>query len=200
MLRGIRKASSNWVGKSILAVVVAFLVVSFAIWGIGDIFRGFGQSTVAKIGGTEVTIAQFRQIYNDRLQQISRQVGRPITPDQASALGIDRQILGQYVSESLLDAQARRMGLAVTDEEIARTIHSDPTFWGLNGQFDRARFDALIRQAGYTEGRFIAEQRGQIVRRQLATTIGGALPVTAAQIEAVHRFSGERRSRRHRPP
>ncbi len=59
MLRGLRKASSNWLGKLVMAVVVGFLVVSFAIWGIGDIFRGFGRSTVAKIGGTEITIEQF---------------------------------------------------------------------------------------------------------------------------------------------
>lgn len=52
MLRGLRKASSNWLGKVVMAAVVAFLVLSFAIWGIGDIFRGFGRSTVAKIGRT----------------------------------------------------------------------------------------------------------------------------------------------------
>src|SRR5690349_14671960 len=106
MLRGLRKASSNWVGKSIMFAVVGFLVISFAIWGIGDIFRGFGLSTVARIGNTEITIDQFRQIYNDRLQQLSRQVGRPITPDQAAALGFDRQIISQLVSETALDERA----------------------------------------------------------------------------------------------
>ena len=60
-----------------MAAVVGFLVISFAIWGIGDIFRGFGRSTVAKIGRTEITVEQFRTIYNDRLQQYSRQAGRP---------------------------------------------------------------------------------------------------------------------------
>src|SRR5215831_18029881 len=77
MLRGLRKASSNWLGKAVMAAVVGFLVISFAIWGIGDIFRGFGRSTVAKIGGAEITIEQFRTLYNDRLQQYSRQLGRP---------------------------------------------------------------------------------------------------------------------------
>ena len=71
MLRGLRKASSNWLGKVVMAAVVGFLVISFAIWGIGDIFRGFGRSTVAKIGRTEVTIEQFRQFRADY-------VGNPI--------------------------------------------------------------------------------------------------------------------------
>src|SRR6185369_9852307 len=77
MLRGLRNASSNWLGKAVMAAVVGFLVISFAIWGIGDIFRGFGRSTVAKIGRTEITVEQFRTLYNDRLQQYSRQADRP---------------------------------------------------------------------------------------------------------------------------
>src|SRR6266545_6814317 len=103
MLRGLRKASSNWLGKAVMAAVVGFLVISFAIWGIGDIFRGFGRSTVAKIGRTEITIEQFRQQYNDRLQQFSRQLGRPISADQARALGIDRLAIQQLISDIVLD-------------------------------------------------------------------------------------------------
>src|SRR5712692_5363487 len=105
MLRGLRKASSNWLGKVVMATVVGFLVISFAIWGIGDIFRGFGRSTVAKVGGTEISIDQFRMLYNDRLQQITRQFGRPITTEQARAMGLDKLVIGQIVSEILLDHQ-----------------------------------------------------------------------------------------------
>jgi len=36
----------------------------------------------------EITVEQFRQNYNDRLQQLSRRVGRPITTDQARALNL----------------------------------------------------------------------------------------------------------------
>src|SRR5207253_1587335 len=81
MLRGMRKASSNWLGKTIMAVVMGVLIVSFGIWGIADIFRGFGQSTLARIGHTEISTEQFRQIYTERLQQIGRQFGRPMTMD-----------------------------------------------------------------------------------------------------------------------
>ena len=56
-----------------MAVVMGGLVVSFAIWGIGDIFRGFGLNSAVKIGDTEISIEQFRQFYNDRLQQLGRQ-------------------------------------------------------------------------------------------------------------------------------
>ena len=66
MLRGIRKASSNWLGKIVMATVMGVLIVSFAVWGIADIFKGFGQSSLAKIGKTEISIEQFLQIYTEK--------------------------------------------------------------------------------------------------------------------------------------
>ena len=78
MLRGLRKASSNWLGKIIMATVMGVLIISFGVWGIADIFKGFGQSTLAKVGHTEISTEQFRQLYTEKLQQIGRQFGRPL--------------------------------------------------------------------------------------------------------------------------
>src|SRR5215470_11636911 len=109
MLRGLRKASSNWLGKIVMALVVGFLIISFGIWGIGDIFRGFGVYTVAKVGRSEISIDQFRVRYNEYLQQLSRQVGRPITPEQARAFGVEQQLLGQMMAYAALDERARQL-------------------------------------------------------------------------------------------
>src|ERR1700726_1322691 len=159
MLRGLRKASSNWLGKTIMAVVMGVLIISFGVWGIADIFRGFGQSTLAKIGHTEISAEQFRQIYNDKLQQLGRQFGRPLSMDQARAFGLDRQVLQQTIAEAPLDEEARRMGLGQSDAETMRMIFSDPNFKGVGVSFDPARFQATIRQFGYSEQRYIAHQR-----------------------------------------
>src|SRR3954471_13174459 len=145
MLRGIRKASSNWLGKTIMSVVMGVLILSFAVWGIADIFKGYGQSSLAKVGSTEISTEQFRQLYNDRLQQIGRQFGRPLTSDQARAFGVDRQVLQQAIAEAALDEDARRRGLGVNDAEVMRQIVSDPNFQASTGGFDGARFQQLIR-------------------------------------------------------
>jgi peptidyl-prolyl cis-trans isomerase D len=194
MLRGLRKSSTGWVGKTIMVAVVGFLALSFAIWGIGDIFRGFGRSTFAKIGNTEIGIEQFRQIYNDRLQQLSRQAGQPISMEQARARGFDRLIIGQLVAETSLDERARALRLGITDAEISKRITGDPSFQGPNGQFDRMRFEQIIRQMGFTEGRFIAEQRRQMLRRQLHGTIVGPSILPKAAVEAADRYHNEQRS------
>ena len=194
MLRGLRNASSSWLGKSIMAAVVGFLVLAFAVWGIGDIFRGFGRSTLAKVGGTEISIEQFRQTYNDRLQQIGRQLNRAITPAQARELGIEQQLITQIIAEVAIDEKARQMGLRLSDAEIGRMIMGDPTFRGPSGQFDRQRFEMLIRNAGFNEARFAAERRRDSLRREVYQSVGGDVPVPKAAAQALDRYENERRA------
>jgi peptidyl-prolyl cis-trans isomerase D len=194
MLRGIHKASSTWLGKAVMASIMGVLVISFAIWGIGDIFRGFGANSALKIGKTEISTEQFRQYYNERLQQLGRQVGRPITPEQARGAGIDRQVLSQLVAETALDEQAKALRLGVAPADIAERITNDPAFRGLSGQFDRNRFEQLIRQAGYTETKFVEEQRRTLLRRQIAQTISGDVRVPATALAALNQFQNEKRT------
>ena len=193
MLRGIHRASSTWLGKALMAAVMGVIAISFAIWGIGDIFRGFGRNAVATIGGTEISIEQFRQFYNDRLQQLGRQAGRPITPDEARARGLDRQLLAQLVAETTIDEQAKQLRLGIDSAEIAKRITSDPSFRGANGQFDRQRFEQIIRQAGFSESRFIEEQRRSMLRRQLAQSVTGDLKVPATALAALNQYQNEKR-------
>jgi peptidyl-prolyl cis-trans isomerase D len=189
-----RKASSNWLGKTIMAVVMGVLIVSFGVWGIADIFKGFGQSTLATIGRTEISINEFRQLYTDKLQQIGRQFGRPLTMDQARAFGLDRQVLQQTIAEAALDEEARRLGLGQSDAETMRLIVSDPNFKGVNGNFDPARFQAMIRQFGFSEQRYVTDQRRVSLRRQIAGTISAGLEPPKVMIDALSRFQNEQRS------
>lgn len=177
-----------------MAVVMGVLIVSFAVWGIADIFKGFGQSSLAKIGKTEISTEQFRQIYTERLQQLGRSFGRPLTSEQARAFGIDRQVLQQTIADAALDEEARRMGLAQSQEETMRLIYSDPNFKGLGGKFDPARFQATIRQFGYTEQRYLAEQRRLGLRRQIAGTVSAGAEPPKVLIDAMTRFQNEQRS------
>jgi peptidyl-prolyl cis-trans isomerase D len=177
-----------------MGVVLGLIAVSFTIWGIGDIFRGFGRSSLARIGGTEITIEEFRQLYNDRLQQLGRQLGRPITLDQAHKLGFDTQIVAQLFAEITLDERVKMLKLGVSDAEVARRIMSDPNFQTPDGQFDRVRFEQIIRDAGFTEQRYVTEQRRRLLRRQLVGTVlqGTQLPKAAG--DAAERYRNEQRS------
>jgi peptidyl-prolyl cis-trans isomerase D len=177
-----------------MSVVMGVLIVSFGVWGIADIFRGFGQSKLATIGHTEISVEQFRQLYTDRLQQIGRQFGRPLTSDQARAFGLDRQVLQQMVAEAALDEDARRLGLAQSDDEVKRMIFNDPNFKAPTGAFDPARFTQALREFGYTEQRYLAEQRKVSLRRQIANTVTAGLEPPKTMLDVANRFQNETRT------
>ena len=194
MLRGMRKASENWLGRIVMAAVMFLLAGVFGLWGINDIFTGFGRSTLAKIGNTEIGIPEFQQVYRDRLNQMSHDFGKPISPQEATALGLDRQVLGEMIAQSAMDQRARQIGLGIPDSEIARHITTDPNLQTINGQFDRNKFEQILRNMGMTEQRFVAEQRQTALRRQIIDSMTGDLSPPKAWLDAINQFQNELRS------
>jgi peptidyl-prolyl cis-trans isomerase D len=194
MLRGIQNATRNWLGRLITGIVLGLIAISFAVWGIGDIFRGFGSSTVAKVGSTEIGVERFRQSYNEQMQRLIRQIGKPIPADQARALGLHRQLLGQMIAEAALDENIRQLGLNVPDEIVAQRIRNDPSFRGITGQFDPTRFNAIMRELGYTEPRFVQERRRQILQQQIVRSLTGELTIPDVAVDVQNRFTNELRA------
>lgn len=194
MLEGIRVATQNWIGRLIMTVVMGFLILSFAIWGIGDMFRGFTSSSVATVGGEKLSAEQIRTAYQKELTDYQQRAKRRITNDEASALGIDSMVVSRLVTESLMDQKARRLGLAISDEEIATAIRNDPAFRGADGQFSRARFDDALRDAGYNEFGFVREQRQVYLRREIGEAVAANVAPPKVLLAAVDRYRGETRS------
>jgi peptidyl-prolyl cis-trans isomerase D len=193
MLRGIRNASNTWLGRILMGAVMTLLAGIFALWGINDIFRNFGQSSLAKIGHTEISSQQFRQVYNDRLQAMIRQTGKPISPEVANAIGLPRQVLSEMVAQDALDEQARKLRLGIADAEISKRITSDPMFQ-IGGRFNPAQFQDVLRNAGYTEQRYVAEQRNTTLRQQLIESVSGDVALPKAWLDAINQFQNQQRS------
>jgi peptidyl-prolyl cis-trans isomerase D len=189
-----RLAGQSLVGKIIATILFSILILSFAVWGIGDIFRTSAPTTVAKVGDTEISIDQVRNAYNNELQRLGRQFRTVITPQQAKLFGIDQQVVSNLVTEAVMGEQARKMGLSVSDQLVARSIMEDPAFKGADGQFNRALFDQLLRNASLSEAGFVQEQRSSMARLHLAEALAGDVTVPVAAREAMNRYNNERRA------
>lgn len=194
MLESLRAIQNTWVGKAVVAIIMGLIMISFVIWGIGPVFTGFNANTVATVGGSSVSVEAFRQAYQSELQQLQQRARRPITNAQAHQFGLDTQVLSRLVSEAVIDSQARGMGLAISQAQVAKAITSDPDFNGANGQFDRARFNDLLRQNEMTEQGFVREQGNVYLRQELIQGLVGGLVVPEAASDALHRFAAQTRS------
>ena len=193
MMQGIRKAGQSLIGKLIIAVMFGFLIISFAIWGIGDIFRGYGRNAVAVVGKTEIGLEQVRTAYQNEIQQLQRQQRRPISPELARALGLDQRVLSRLVTDATLDQTATKMGLAVSDETVRNILFNDPNLKNAAGQFEPSRFNELLRAIGMNEQQFVREQRAATMRQELAEMVIGAVTAPGALQELGHRLRHEKR-------
>ncbi len=194
MLESLRAIQNTWIGKTVVAVIMGLIMVSFVIWGIGPVFTGFNANTLASVGGDTVSVDAFRQAYQSELQQLQQRARRPITNAEAHQYGIDTQVLSRLVSDAVLDNRAHALGLAISQDQIAKAITTDSTFAGANGQFDRDRFNALLRENDMNEQTFVREQRNVYLRQQLIQAMVGGLAAPQAAIDALHALQTETRS------
>src|SRR5919109_1044543 len=132
-----RASAQGWLGRAVMATLMVVIIISFGIfWSISDVFRGFGSNDLARVGSIEIGADTFRNAYQTEMQHLQRLEHRNVTNEEAHQYGLDREVLSRLVSEAALDEQARRLGLAISDEEIKKAIVSDDNFKGMTGHFD----------------------------------------------------------------
>src|ERR1700719_1807558 len=190
MLQVFRQGIGSWFVKGFMGLLIA----SFVIWGIADVFRNFGSNTLARVGKTQISVEGFRRIFTERLQQLSRKYGRPITPAQAQILGLDRQILGELLSEGALDQKAQSLHLGISNDILTRRIMEDPAFKGPLGTFSYEYFVQLLRANGSTEAQYEDQQRRLMLRQQMARAFAGDTAIPKVLGEAVQRYENEERA------
>lgn len=189
MLNSLRRNASSWVVK----VLLLLLVVSFAIWGIGDIFFGGGQNqTVATVGDAEIPASELADAFNRSVNNLQRQLGPEFDRERAIQLGVMQQALQSLVAQRLIGIKADDMGLTVPDDTLRTMITGNPAFQSA-GQFDRSRFDQLLRLNGLSEEGYLAGLRQDEVRSALAGSISGPVAAPPTLVDALYRFRNEER-------
>jgi len=190
MLVKMRKFAGTW----IMAIFSFMIILSFAVWGVGDIFRGRTSNTVISVGDTEIAGTELSREFRRQMNQMQRLFGGTLDAEQARNLGLDDRALNALVSRALYDLEAEYLGLAVSDDFIRGTIQSNPNYHNQAGLFDRAIFDSVISRMGYGEQRFIALMRAEIIRSQLLGSLVSAVPTPKFAVDALYRHREERRA------
>lgn len=182
------------VAKVFVYTLFGLLIVSFAIWGIGDIFRGTSQTaTVATVGEREIQEEEFRRTLAQEISLIQQQLGQRIEPEMLRAIGIPQQVLNRLVVRAMFAEQAEEMNLAVTENALRQAILSDPRFQDRIGTFDRNRFAAFLRSQGLSEPQYLERLRAEVVRDRVVAALSGGVTVPPTLAEAIYRYRNQQR-------
>mgnify|MGYP005844124487 CR=1 FL=1 len=183
MLSFLRMAAKTWVFR----ILFGLLIVSFAVWGIGDLNLGGAGSRVAQVGERSISVDDYGLALSREINALQRRAERPISIDEAQAMGVPQALLARIVRDAALDEEARRLGLSADDVALRQAIVESPSFQGLDGRFDETQYRFVLNQLGFRVDRFESDLRRSLAREAVGYAVsrgGRAAPDLARRLAA----------------
>lgn len=189
MLDGFRKHSKSILVKGLLFLLIA----SFAVWGIGDMLRPATQgSSVATVGGVEVSAQQVYNDYQREMARLRQLVGdQGLDPNMTSAIGAS--VVDRAVNRTLLSVVADDLGVAVSDTQVKESIQSSEIFQA-DGVFSRARFDQVMFSNQLNEEKYIELVREDLARDQVISALASGASLPESALLSLYKHREEKRS------
>ena len=147
MLKNITVFIKN-LGSKFLIIIIA---LSFALWGIGDIFVSNNNPTIAKVGKSEIKLNEFQldyQLLIDRLRQTNQQ---PVTEELLKALGIQNNVIDNLISKKYINILSKNLNINVGDKYVKKAIVNNPIFNDQLGVFNKDYFNYFLARNNLKE-------------------------------------------------
>lgn len=190
MLNQMRTIAGSWLAKLLLLM----LILSFIIWGVGDMLRGPGaNSPVATVGGEKITIMEYQRTLRSEMENIRRSLGEQYSPELLKNLNVPQMVLKRMINQKLMRLDSHAQGLIPGDSDIARRIRLNPMFADQNGNFSKDKFAGMLRAMGRTEKSYIEDMRSELASNMMMDSIGAAAHVSDKEIEVVYQALEEQR-------
>jgi peptidyl-prolyl cis-trans isomerase D len=189
MLTAIRTHTKSLVVK----ILAGLLVVSFAVWGIEDMFTlaTSSASPIFEVGSLEGDEDVIRDEVRRQIRRLRPMFGNQFTVDQAKALGIVESVVQRQIDDTALRLASQGMGIEISDDLVSKEIRNTPGFQAF-GSFDQARFQRFLNENLMTEARYITAIRGELSNNQLLDSFTSK---TAPKllVDSVYRHRQEKR-------
>jgi peptidyl-prolyl cis-trans isomerase D len=148
--------------KRVVQVILALLVIPFAIWGVESYTQfGGGRETVAMVNGMEISRRQFGEEMRRQQEQTRRMFGGAIDPALLDTPESRRAVLEALIGQRLLAAEAARAHMVMSREAVIEAITSAPEFQE-DGKFSTAKYSAYLASRGLSDQGNVAELQTQI--------------------------------------
>jgi len=152
--------------KRVVQIVLALIILPFALWGV-DSYRHSGKtSAVATVNGAEIGQAEFEDALMQQRRRLREMTGENFDPAFFDRPEIKRSVLEGLVMQRLLQQKADKLGLTVSDEQMAQIIAGVGAFQK-DGRFDKRQYEAALRAQDMTPEIFEYRVRQDILNRQL---------------------------------
>ncbi|MGF1766017.1 peptidylprolyl isomerase [Enterovibrio makurazakiensis] len=177
-------------------IILSLIIFSFAFAGVGGYLAGGTEAPAAKVGDLEISRSQFEQAYQNERAQMQSQAGEffsTLLSDPSYLAQFRRSVLDRMVDQSLLDQEADRLGLRVSDVQIKQSIRDMQAF-SSNGVFNNDLYLSALRRNGLSPDQFAEYVRQDMVREQLVNALLSSEFALEDELEALYKLEGQTRT------
>src|SRR5690606_30739287 len=152
------------------ALIIGLLIISFAVFGINDVFNFSFSNAVIKAGDREVSQAQFSRQFDNVKSNIEAQQGRPVTVQELGDRRLVSAILDSIAGEEGFFAWAWRAGLRPAQSLILERIRAEQSFFDpITGRFDEQAYAQRLAGVGLTPPEFERSLRDAVAAEHYFT-------------------------------
>ena len=174
--------------------LLAMLIASFVLWGVGDPLSTLGSDDIAEVGDEKITPFDLERAFESEYLRIQRQAGDSLTRELAIQVGIGSQAIAKLVELKAYDVETSNLGLRTSDEDLRDYIYNIQTFQDETGQFNRSYFDQYTRSQGYTTKDFEALLREEMARASLIESLIGNVISSDIATTTLTKYASEERT------
>jgi peptidyl-prolyl cis-trans isomerase D len=184
----------GWLKWSLGIVVLAFIVLYIPSFLETDATGLGNNQVVATVDGRDITAARFRRVYQQQMQAYRGAYGANVDERMLKQLGIDQRIVQQMLEEETALAEAARLGISATDEEVRERIAMLPALQE-NGHFigeERYRQMLAIQNPPLRPDEFEEQVRRGVTAEKLQAALTNWVTVSDDEVDREFRRRNEK--------
>ncbi len=150
--------------KRFIKIVLAIIILPFALWGVDSYVRTGGSGDIATVGGTPIVLTEFQQALREQQERLRPMLGNA-NPEMLDSPEIRRAVLDTLINQRLLLLNATKSNLSLSDTQLAEFIAAVPQLQE-NGKFSKERYEALVASQNISKEMFEARLRQDLLMQQ----------------------------------
>ncbi|WP_126445337.1 SurA N-terminal domain-containing protein [Sulfuricystis multivorans] len=168
--------------KKIVQLVLAIIILPFALWGVDSYIRGSGggANEIARVGKSPISRDEFQRALTEQQERLRPQLSNNTALLESPEFR--RGVLQELINQRALQLHASKAHMGISNEMLAAIITSLPALQ-VDGKFSRERYEAMVAGQNMSVAQFETLLRRDLITQQQLLPIANASFVGKLPVE-----------------
>ena len=181
MLNSFRNFTKSFWAKLVLIIII----IPFIFWGMGGVFRGGAQKTIAKINNYNISTKDFEEyIYslNINPEIIRKNIDNSMI----------EQLLSRLINKSTLSLQSKDLELVLSDNILSEIIKKDEKFQDKKNKFSRTKYEKFLLSNNISAALYEKNLKNEVTSKLLFNYVSGGIFPPSLLVKNVYDYQNKK--------